>query len=119
LGLERHVVPGRSVEDALDLARVDRLVGVDPVGDDGEVIAGPHVALRQCRILPRHATHPLEVLRRAYRTACVIARRPKADEAISAASHAQGKGDCFASLAMTPHMLRPQNYRHTLPPSHP
>src|SRR5438105_4370864 len=32
----------------------------------------------------------------------VIARRPKADEAISAASHAQVKRDCFASLAMTP-----------------
>ena len=32
---------------------------------------------------------------------CVIARSAQRDEAISAASHAQATGDCFASLAMT------------------
>src|SRR5204862_684631 len=30
---EREIAPGRSVEDALELAPVDVLVGVDPVGN--------------------------------------------------------------------------------------
>ena len=29
--LERDVIPGRSMEDALDLTPIDRLVGIDPV----------------------------------------------------------------------------------------
>ncbi len=40
--LERDVVPGRTMENALDLAPVDALVGVDPVRDLGEV-AGPDI----------------------------------------------------------------------------
>ena len=43
LGFERHVVPGAAVEDPFHLALVDVLVGVDPVGNDGEIVAGPHV----------------------------------------------------------------------------
>ena len=44
LGLERDIVPGRTVENALDLALVDGLVGVDPVRNLREV-AGPDILL--------------------------------------------------------------------------
>ena len=43
LGFERHVVPGVAVEDAFDLALVDELVGVDPIRNDAEIVAGPHI----------------------------------------------------------------------------
>jgi len=33
--LERDVIPGRPMEDALDLALIDGLVGIDPVRDLG------------------------------------------------------------------------------------
>jgi hypothetical protein len=43
LGFERHVIPRAAVEDLFHFALVNVLVGVDPIGDDGEIVAGPHV----------------------------------------------------------------------------
>jgi hypothetical protein len=52
LGFERDVVPGRPVKNALHLACVDCLVGVDPVRNLRQV-ARPHVlALEQHRVAP-------------------------------------------------------------------
>src|SRR5438552_15760990 len=42
LRLERNVVPGRAVEDALDFALIDGFVSVHPVRNLGE-IARPHI----------------------------------------------------------------------------
>src|SRR5215475_10441669 len=42
LGFERDIVPGGPVEDALDLALIDGLVGIDPVRNFGQV-AGPDI----------------------------------------------------------------------------
>src|SRR5262245_14700189 len=41
VGLEAHVVPHRSLEDAAQLVPVVGLVLVDPVGDTGQGVAGP------------------------------------------------------------------------------
>src|SRR5713226_3073412 len=43
-GLERDVVPGGPMENALDLAPVDVLVGIDPVRNCRQV-AGPNILL--------------------------------------------------------------------------
>ena len=47
LGLERHVVPGAAVEDALHLALVDILVRVDPIRYAREIVSRPHVLPRE------------------------------------------------------------------------
>ena len=65
LRLERDIVPGRAVEDALDFALVNRLVGIDPVGNDGEVVVRPDVIVREVRQLQRHCGRPDSIVMQA------------------------------------------------------
>src|SRR5262249_48232905 len=44
------VVPGTAVKNLLDLALIDRLVGVDPIGDARESFRRPNVTLRQRKL---------------------------------------------------------------------
>src|SRR5689334_20221230 len=52
LRFQAQEIPGGAAEDALLLARVEFLVGIDPVGHPREALAGPLPA-RNCN---RHAT---------------------------------------------------------------
>src|SRR5262249_5742880 len=47
---QRDVVPGAAVENPLDLALIDRLIGVDPIGDPREPFRWPNVTLRQRKL---------------------------------------------------------------------
>ena len=44
---QSDVVPGAAVKNLLDLALIDRLIGVDPIRDAGETFCRPDVTLRQ------------------------------------------------------------------------
>src|ERR1700739_4590977 len=48
LGLQPDVIPGRAVEDALDLALIDELVGIAPIRDDTEIVIRPDVVPAHC-----------------------------------------------------------------------
>src|SRR5215471_1426151 len=50
---QSDVIPGATMENLLDLALVDCLIGVDPIGDARESFSGPDVMLRQRKLKVR------------------------------------------------------------------
>ena len=52
--LERNVVPGAAVKDSLDLALVDTLVGINPIGNFGQVVIWPHALYKRDRRVEIH-----------------------------------------------------------------